>query len=258
MQLFLAAAPGELSQARKMTSRTACAAYRIDIGGHLAATRIPYAYKGGWMLLRDQEAGPVANTHMLCREIVRECAARCYSGVVADFTRKPSADRRGLIEQLEVVLRMNRRALTVPEAYGDAAITAQVLIGTAISGGTLTQRLAEAAERWGAAHLALDLERLNMDFLLPSPSGMGKPLTVAELEALRQEKAPATFFSTDLCARYFTYREGGEYHFVLFDDADTLQRKIRLGQRMGIRTGFLMLPEVADLLPELKRSGILE
>ena len=59
------------------------------------------------------------------------------------------------------------------------------------------------------------------------------------------------FFSQDLCARYFTYTREGETHFVLFDDADTLQQKLQTGTRMGFSAAFLMYPEVRDLLPQL-------
>ena len=59
------------------------------------------------------------------------------------------------------------------------------------------------------------------------------------------------FFSPELCARYFTYGQGGMTHFVLFDDADTLRRKIGLGTELGIAAGMLSLPEAAEALPGL-------
>ena len=73
-----------------------------------------------------------------------------------------------------------------------------------------------------------------------------------ELAELLERRRPSVFYSGDLCARYFTTTaENGESRFILFDDADTLRRKIRLGQELGIGAGFLMYPEVEDLLPEL-------
>ena len=128
---------------------------------------------------------------------------------------------------------------------------AHVLICTALSGGALRQRLEEAAGIYGLRRLALDLQRLRMSFPLPCPSGEGTPLEAAELTALMERRDPAVFYSTDLCAKYFTCTEGGESRFILFDDAGSLRRKIQLGQDMGITAGFLMYPEVSDLLPEL-------
>ena len=112
------------------------------------------------------------------------------------------------------------------------------------------QYLREAA-RGGGGRLALDAERLRMDFSLPARNGRGRPLTAGELQELLDRESPAVFFSQDLCARYFTYTRDGETHFVLFDDADTLRQKLRLGSSLGFSAAFLMYPEVRDLLPQL-------
>ena len=65
------------------------------------------------------------------------------------------------------------------------------------------------------------------DFFLPSPTGSGVPLSRRELEEKLEQLHPSVFFSHELCARYFTYmsRESGA-HFVLFDDRDTLRKKL--------------------------------
>ena len=61
----------------------------------------------------------------------------------------------------------------------------------------------------------------------------------------------AVFFSEELCANYFSYTAQGRAHFILFDTAETLRCKLRLGRERGMETAFLMYPEVSDLLPEL-------
>ena len=183
---------------------------------------------------------------------------RSYTGVIADFEGPVSDARTAFLCRLGEVLARNRRQLLVPEPYGRLVPTARVLISTALSGGTLRQRLEEAAAVYGGDRLALDLQRLRMDFPLPCPSGEGRPLTGAELEGLLEKREPSLFYSGDLCAKYFTYTENGAGHFVLFDDAGTLSRKIRAGQELGIPFGLLQFPEVEDLLPQLfpqKRDG---
>ena len=80
-------------------------------------------------------------------------------------------------------------------------------------------------------------------------------MTGEALTALMDARAPSVFFSQDLCARYFTYVRETETHFVLYDDADTLLQKIRIGGSLGIGTAFLMYPEVQDLLPKLFRAN---
>ena len=120
---------------------------------------------------------------------------------------------------------------------------------TALSGGTLEGRLTQAVDQYGAEHLALDLQRLTMDFPLPCPGGQGTPLTLPQLEALAAGRP--TFYSDALCARYFTLTRQGQTHFVLFDDARTLRRKLELARQLGIRDALVMLPEVEDLLEPL-------
>ena len=139
------------------------------------------------------------------------------------------------------------RTLYVPEHCPVAGAT--ILLCTALSGGTLEGRLTQAVDQYGAEHLALDLQRLAMDFPLPCPGGQGTPLTRSQLAALAAGRS--TFYSDALCARYFTLTRQGQTHFVLFDDARTLRRKLDLARQLGIRDALVMLPEVEDLLEPL-------
>ena len=129
---------------------------------------------------------------------------------------------------------------------------AQVFISSALSGGTLVQRLREAQERFGRDRVVLALQRVAEDFFLPSPTGSGTPLTQEELQERIQERAPSIFFSHELCARYFTYmsRESGA-HFVLFDDGATLAKKLQVARSLDIRTVLAAWPEIADVTEDL-------
>lgn len=159
--------------------------------------------------------------------------------------RRP--DRLALLEVLSPLLASCGRTLYVPEHYPVAGAT--ILLCTALSGGTLEGQLTQAVDQYGAEHLALDLQRLAMDFPLPCPGGQGTPLTLPQLEALAAGRP--TFYSDALCARYFTLTRQGQTHFVLFDDARTLRRKLDLARQLGIRDALVMLPEVEDLLEPL-------
>ena len=250
MQLYLAVSPDKLRQAARFTDRLAHVAYRVGPEGRLTRHNLLVSTRGGVMVLGDQEGGPIRDSAALCRDVWRECGARNYSGVLADFEASPSPDRAAFLADLGRVLSRNGRRLFVSEVYGDAAERASVLLCTALSGGVFRQRLEEARERFGQ-RLALDLQRLRMDFPLPCPGGEGRPLSAGELEALMDRERPSVFYSSDLCAKYFTYTRDGESHFVLFDDAATLRRKLQAGQALGIETAFLMYPEAEDLLPAL-------
>ena len=73
-----------------------------------------------------------------------------------------------------------------------------------------------------------------------------------ELARDRAERSPSVFFSNELCARYYTYmsRENGA-HFVLFDDAMSIRKKLQVARSLGIRRAVAALPEIDDLLPAL-------
>lgn len=96
------------------------------------------------------------------------------------------------------------------------------------------------------------MQRVAEDFFLPSPTGSGVPLSRRELEEKLEQLHPSVFFSHELCARYFTYmsRESGA-HFVLFDDRDTLRKKLEVAQELGITSAVAALPEVLDAAGEL-------
>ena len=116
----------------------------------------------------------------------------------------------------------------------------RVLVGTAVSGGSLRGLLEEAIARCGAGQIALGLERLAMEFPLPCPSGVGRPLTPHELMELR--KGQHVFFSSALCSKYFVLRRGEAWRFVLFDDEETVQKKAELARSLGITELFELYP----------------
>ena len=245
MQIYIAAAPEEARTASACGCPLAHAAYRIGPESTLLRKN-PLLQSGGLLFISDGDAPEISDPAALCAAVLRECGRRSCTGAVLDFDRPPRRDISAFVTQLEQALCRKNRTLFVPESYARAAPQSLVLIGTAVSGGTLEYRLREAKERYGT-RLALDAERLRMDFSLPCPDGVGTPLSAEAFAALREREKPTIFFSPALCARYFTYQRGGQTHFVLFDDADTLKRKLRLGQQLGAAAALFMWPEIQDI-----------
>ena len=207
---------------------------------------LPLNTQGGLLLLSDREAPPLPDPEALAAALERECLRRGFLGAVLDFEAAPREDLRALAQSLGERFPRRRWPLYLPESY--AAPGGTVLLNSAVSGGDLGQYLREGKQRWRQA--ALDLQRLRMDFPLPCPSGQGTPLSADALDVLLRAES-AVFFSQALCARYFTYRKGGETRFVLFDDAETLRRKLRIARESGIPDALCVYPEVQDLLPRL-------
>ena len=246
VQLYLAVTPGEVREAAPYGRTLAHVAYRIGPGSTLLRQNLLLQTKGGLLSVSDREAPPIGDPEALCAAVLRECSRRSYNGAVLDFEEPLRQDRQAFAQRLAQTMSSARRTLYLPERY--AANGAVTLLCTAISGGSFSQYLRDAAQaHGGASSLALDVERLRMDFRLPAPSGEGKPLDEASFRELLERESPAVFFSQELCARYFTYTRNGETHFVLFDDAETLTQKLRIGAGMGFSAAFLMWPEVRDI-----------
>lgn len=250
MQIYLAVTPGEYQSAAKYSRLFAHVAYRIGPESQLLRQSLLLQTHGGLLTLGDRDAPPISAPEALCAGILRECARRSYTGVLLDFEARPAADRKVFAAMLAQQLRKTRRTLYVPESC--AVSGAVPLICTALSGGSFPQRLQEAARQFGGAeHLGLDVQRLRMDFTLPAKSGEGRPLSAEEFRTLVEKESPAVFFSQELCARYFTYMQDQETHFVLFDDESTLRQKLKTGEAMGFSTAFFMWPEIRDIAGQL-------
>lgn len=242
MQFYLAAGAGDTLPHGRF--RPVWAAYRLGQRLLSAAGNVPV--QGGMMLVSDSpECG---QADILAQDIMRECLRRGYDGVVLDWYHGRQ-DRGPLTSRLGQLCAQYGRRLFVPEPYAAYAARATVLINTAVAGGTLKSCLSDAIRHFGAPRIALDLERMRLDLTLPHSAGIRRPLSITELRRLREGKQ--VYDSQELCARYFTYRSGNENHYVLFDDAHTLRAKAAAAENMGIREGFFMLPEVADIAGEL-------
>ena len=252
MQLYLAVTPGEAREAAQYGRTLAHVAYRIGPGSTLLRQSLPLQTRGGLLSVSDREAPDIGQPQALCAAVLRECGRRGYTGVLLDFEQPPRRDRIQFAQALSQQLRAGQRRLYLPERYADNVPGAIPLICTALSGGNFRQRLQEAAEaRGGAGQLVLDVQRLRMDFRLPAKNGQGEPLSPAAFRALMEERSPTVFFSQELCARYFTYTRDGVAHFVLFDDAETLKQKLKIGAAMGFSAAFFMWPEIRDIAGQL-------
>ena len=254
LQIFLAVSPAEAQAASGYHRPLAHAAYRIGNDSSLLRRNLPLQAHGGLLCISDRHAPPITNPTTLCQGVLRECHRRSYQGVLLDFEETPGPDRIAFISQLEHLLLGQRKTLYLPEYCMDAAPKSIGLICTALSGGTFEQRLRDAiAHRGSASRLALDVQRLCMDFTLPCKSGEGSPLSREQFKALVQQERPSFFFSPELCTRYFTYTKDNAAHFVLFDDAETLRQKLNRGTGLGFSAAFFMWPEIQDLAHSLFR-----
>ena len=250
--LIVTVPPARIGELRGLRAVPAHQGYRIGRGPHLFRAAAGPVPQGGLMALDCVGFDGRGEAAPLCDEVVRECAARGFRGAVCDFEQGgvPLLDQ--VVRRLEEGFARRGWTLYVTEPYGHSSPRARVMIPSALSGGSLSRRLEEAAERFGRERVTLAVQRVAEDFFLPSPTGSGVPMSRRELEEKLEQLHPSVFFSHELCARYFTYmsRESGA-HFVLFDDRDTLRKKLEVAQELGITSAVAALPEVLDAAGEL-------
>ena len=231
--LILAATPMQEGQLnREPHGAVAHMAYRVEPGPRLMRLDQRMPGQGGLLYLSMEPGLNCRHIDAFCVQVLRECGARRFQGVIADLPQGYGA----LVEQLHRALVQRNLSLYVPENYQAQAPKARVLVSTAISGGTLRGRLEEALKRFGPERTVAALERVAEDFIPPAQNGSGTPLSPQALAELRNRLRPNIYWSPELCARYFTYfQPGGRAHFILFDDPETLRAKLRLAGEVGIR-----------------------
>ena len=115
--------------------------------------------------------------------------------------------------------------LLVPVCWRQLLPEAGLLISAQLSGGTLQERLTEAAQA-APGRCWLYLESMSHFLPLPCPDGQPEPISV------EPERFAKTFFSEDFCCRYaHSLTPPGLF---LFDTPETMQRKLQLAQYAGL------------------------
>ena len=232
--------PGQASGLRDLAFLPAHPCFQADREGRLTGAHTA-GLSGGLLVLDTTHWDGVQRAVPLCREVLRTCLSHRFAGVMLTSPCRAAP-------LLEALLGEHRLRLLVPEAAAGLVERAGVYISSAISGGCLEDRLARALDRFGPDRLILRPEQSAEDFFLPAPTGCGQPLTPEDLQRLKDRWKPCIFFSPPLCARYFTYmsKESGA-HFVLFDDGDTMARKLERAEEAGVRSFLFSSPRLARL-----------
>ena len=100
LKLILTAPPDQARAAQRFGLPVAHVAYRVGGGPHLFRANMPVTLRGGLMVVDNTgfdgrgEAGP------LCQEILRECMARGFDGILCDFEGYPVPVLAGAVKAL--------------------------------------------------------------------------------------------------------------------------------------------------------------
>lgn len=240
--VYLAVPPDSISEASRLGVGLAYMTYRISNTGRLLRANTPVSYQGGIMYIDD--SGAITGSGFLPGEIVRECTAKRFSGVVLDLS--PSFPQEAAIS-IAAVCSKHKINVYVPPYFAECP-NSIVLISTGISVGSLSTKLTSSIKQYGLQRTALMLDYQRCDYTLPAKEENGQELSEYQLNTLITKYRSPSFFSKELCTYYFTYRIANKAHLVLYDNAVSLRRKITIGESLGINTSFMFYPHVKSVL----------
>lgn len=248
-QLIIAAPPSAVREATSYALPVAHMAYRIGPNLQLLRANIPINLRAGLMMIGDSGVDGRGDVAGFCRQVIRECSIRNFDGIILDFEGAAQPLLGQVVNKLGAITAQRNWPLFVPEEYASFSGQTKIMIPSALSGGSLQQRISDAVEQFGSHRIALCVQRIAEDFTLPAPSGSGTPITQDELKRLIQTYGASIYFSTELCAHYFTYvsRQNGA-HFVLFDNAGSIRKKIQTAKQFDLPACILAWPEVKDMM----------
>lgn len=191
--------------------------------------------KGQIMGIDTMAQAPEGDISAFCRQVEGVLEQYGFGGLACFFQGAGNPCLEKTVTALEQLCKKRRIPLLLPERYGKKSDYGKVFVSTVLSGGSLEGKFRRAMEQYGRERVVMDIESMAMDFLLPAPQGTGERLQRGQVQALRERTQAQTFFSQELCARYFTY-ENGEHslHFVLYDDQKTMEEKIRLSRQWNL------------------------
>lgn len=248
-QLIIAAPPSAVREATAYALPVAHMAYRIGQNLQLLRANIPINLRAGLMMICCSGFDGHGDVINFCRQVIRECSIRNFDGIVLDFEGSAHPLLGQVVSKLGAITAQRNWPLFVPEEYAAFSDHTKIMISSALSGGSLQQRISDAVTQFNPRRIALCVQQVAEDFTLPAPSGCGTPLTQEELKRLIQTRGASVYFSTELCAHYFTYvsRQNGA-HFVLFDNAGSLRKKIQTAKQFNLHSCILAWPEVKDIM----------
>ena len=253
IKIIVASPPEYTSVAARPGCAVAHMSYRIGRGFRLYRSQRAGNAKDGLMVLDVggwTGGGPLMS---LVDDVMRECFQRDFVGIVINIGTytKPESVLSNLSKALASASRDRGLSYFVPEFLSDSGENAIVRVSASISGGTLTRHISDAVKKYGTDRIAVEVDRVCMDFALPSPLGIGQDLSVDELRSLMNSRNPVSFFSPELMTNYFTYRNDGVNRIVLYDNGESLRRKITAAENAGVNHAFLFYPRIIDVYDEI-------
>lgn len=253
LNIVLCVRPADTREALGSGLQLCHLAYRFGGEGRLYRSGLGMSVRGGMLAVSDM--GVTDATQFdgeVLYDIKSECDERGFTAVFCDFERGAGLyTTRFVIEAANFFKHAIK--LYVPEAFANAAHGARIVVSSAVTGGTCDESYRRIVARYGAGRVALVYDPVCMDFIMPAPKGIDDYINSDELRAVIKRENAVSYFSRELCANYFTYRDSdGKSHFVMYDDERSMLRKLSVARSCGIDTVFIAFPDAYNCLDDLR------
>ncbi len=201
--------------------------------------------EGCFLFITFEYNANIRNYERLAGEIIYVCRKYNTGGIILNGYEDTKAD--SLIRLLKKNIDIKIYISSEMKSSADCI----KVVSSAISGGTLSDMLKSYGKVYGPEHIALAAELIRSDFTLPAFSGTGRELTLDQTRDIIEKYRTSSFYSSELETNYFTYKDSGKAHMVLYDNSYSIRRKILLGKSLGIREVFLNYGDTRNIIDRI-------
>ena len=220
--------------------------YRISESGMLQRIPSYSSQNRNIMGLSDSTGLKNCDPDRLCRDVVTEYMRRGYAGIVLNIElENTDLDK---LEKICSYLSQKKIIYFLPVELAQISADAKIIVPSSISGGSISQMLKMLTDKYSPSRICMELVRTCSDFEMPSYKPDGTAISADALNELMVTHDAQSFFSSELGCKYFTYRQDGNAHFVLYDDSEMASYKIRLAQTAGFYGVFMVYSQWSDSL----------
>ena len=241
LKRFIVATSADISAADNCSSSCVHLIYRINESGMLQRAQAYTPPRKNIMGIYDDGGLAKCDIERLIRDIITEFMRRNYVGILFDVSSSPEIITS--MQKICSVLSQKKILHFIPINLASISIDAKLIVPSSISGGSIYEMLNSLKEKYTASRLCIEIIRTRNDYTMPSYNPEGVFLSSEEYKNIIEKYSPHCFFSQELACKYFTYHTSENTHFVLYDDSETVIYKIKMAEKLGLFSAFLLYSE---------------
>lgn len=219
-----------VENSKKFTNNIALI-YKIG-NGNLLKEKINYFFDNQIMGIYDENFSNEENIKKICDDILFDYNSLNFKGIYLDFNYENSVE---LVSKLDQYAYRNQIELYVPKAFAKVTNHAKIVIDMGISGGNISDILEYTKMEFGKDRVCAKISYNIRKFIVPnSQDSEGEILLNVDLHDKE------VFFSELLCTNYYTTMiSEDKCEFVIFDNIQSLYKKIEVLHKVGIKNIFM-------------------